>query len=112
MLSKGLVLRPKPNHNIKYVCSIRVIGTDLKHSDDNKHERAHLQLAHSVFMTLFLAELYVLRVMSFRLLALCLELLVPLITAVTITAFGHHNLKHIISIRLSSLNSATSHQVV
>lgn len=64
--------------------STTVIGTEVKYSEDNKSERDHLQRAHSVLSTSSLARLFLCRVVTFRPLALCLELLVALIIAVII----------------------------
>lgn len=80
---KGPSGRPKPHQNVKYG-STTVTGTEAKYSEDNKPERAHLQLAHSVLSTSSCARLFLLRVVTFRPPALYLKLLVPLIIAVLI----------------------------
>lgn len=80
---KGPSGRPKPHQNVKYV-STTVIGTEAKYSEDDKPERAHLQLAHSVLATSSFAKLFLLRGVTFRPPALYLKLLVPLIIAVII----------------------------
>lgn len=68
-----------------------------EHWDDNQHERAHLQLAHSVFSPSFFARLFP-QGGDLSAPSLCLELPVPWIIALTVPAPGHGNLKHMTSV--------------
>lgn len=88
----------------------QVIWADLKYWDNVKGPISNWPTLF--FQHYFFYCLFVLKFMTFQPLALCLEQLVPLIIAVTVNALGHCNLKHMASICLFSLDSATSNQVL